>query len=326
MRLLTADIGGTNSRFAEFCAQGNGDLELCRSLTVPTAAVGSFAELMGRVREAWGPLSDFRAAALAVPGPVTQARSCFLPNVAWNRVELDSVPDLPPTVLLNDFAAQGWACLHPEAQNLQRVAGPDVPLPDARAARTCTLTRGVLGPGTGLGLCAVLPMAKHERSPGIVTSEGGHALFPFLPAGAPGAGPDEMAFAQWLQQRAGCTAVELVVAGRGLTHLHAFYTGEDKEPAEVAAHMEQTPVLEAYARYLGRTCQQWILYTTCAGGLYIAGGIAAANPAVLTHPAFAQGLYAVQKHDELLARTPIWLVRNTRSALWGAAAAAGALG
>ena len=315
MHLLAADIGGTNSRFAHFEAPSANQLHLVRTVTLPTDSVGSFAGLMGRLAGHWGPLGQFDRAGLAVPGPVVQPRRCVLPNVPWGLVDLDTVPDLPPTVLLNDFVAQGWACLHPEAQDLALVTGP---ARTAGSAGLAALTRAVIGPGTGLGLCAVPP----GLPPRIVASEGGHALFPFLPQGAPGAGADEFAFAAFLQDRADCTAVELVVAGRGLSHLHAFYTGEERQPAEVAACMHETPVLEAYARYLGRICQQWVLYTTCAGGLYIAGGIAAANPAVLRHPAFSEGLYTVQKHTALLRETPVWLVRNTQAALWGAAAAA----
>lgn len=335
--ILTADIGGTNSRFADFQlvpaelsknrGEGTADalpqLKLVRTLTIPTSSVDSFAQLVETVRETWGDLGMFSRAALAVPGPVTHARRCHLPNVSWGVVDVGTAPQLPPTVLLNDFVAQGWACLLPDVQDLWLASEPMALTENVSAQATLAKphvlpqTKAIIGAGTGLGLCALLPGSP----PRVMASEGGHALFPFVPASSPQSSRcmDESVFADFLQQRAGSTAVELVIAGRGLSHLHAFHTGEEKSPAEVAAVMHTTPVLEDYARFFGRICQNWLLYTTGSGGLYIAGGIAASNPDILRHPAFWQALYDAQKHETMLRATPVYLVRNTQSALWGAA-------
>ena len=312
-RILAADIGGTNSRFADFILHPTPqpELELVRRLRLSTAAVASFPDLLALLASEWGDLSFFDAAALAVPGPVVHERRCHLPNVPWQHIDLDLAP-LARVWLLNDFAAQGWACFCPEAQDLRCIL-PGCP-PDLQTPSDCppdpqTLpgVKAVFGPGTGVGLCAVLPGSP----PGILCSEGGHCRFPFLPS--------EHDYAAFLRTRVGETQVEDVIAGRGLTHLHAYHCGEEKSPGDVAALMAGTPVLEDYARYVARAARDWILSTTSTGGLWLTGGILAANPQIVEHPAFAQSLYNGSTHTPLVQRNPVWLVRNTDAALWGAA-------
>lgn len=48
--ILAADIGGTNSRFGWFEARSGSEPRLLESCAVPTAAVGSLAELFTRLR------------------------------------------------------------------------------------------------------------------------------------------------------------------------------------------------------------------------------------------------------------------------------------
>lgn len=335
-RILAADIGGTNSRFADFLLHPapQPELELTRRLRLSTATVSSFPDLLALLASEWGDLSIFDAAALAVPGPVVHERRCHLPNVPWQHIDLDLAP-LARVWLLNDFAAQGWACFCPEAQDLRCIlpgcppeSRPDGssdlhPAPsDPRTLPGCSSAprpggspdphavpgvKAVFGPGTGVGLCAVLPGSP----PAILCSEGGHCRFPFLPT--------EHDYAAFLRARVMETQVEDVIAGRGLTHLHAYHCGEEKSPGEVAALMLGTPVLADYARYVGRAARDWILSTTSTGGLWLTGGILAANPHIVTHPAFAQSLYSGTTHTPLVQNNPVWLVQNTDAALWGAA-------
>lgn len=63
-----------------------------------------------------------------------------------------------------------------------------------------------------------------------------------------------------------------------------------------------------------------MLSTLCRGGLWIAGGVAAANPLCVTSPAFIESLYASSDATRsLLQRIPVYLVTDTDSGLWGAA-------
>lgn len=294
--LLVADVGGTRSRFAHFTEE-DGRVLLERTLHLSTKDVSTFAELMQQVRAAWP--ETFHSAVLAVAGPVAEGqRYVRLANVPWT-VDLDAAaPYLPDdTRLLNDFTAQGWACLCAEHQDLLELT-PHVP-----AVPPGSHVKAVLGAGTGLGFCALLP------GPRVLSSEGGHAPFPMM--------PDEADYARFVLSRGGRLDGDHLLSGRGLAFLHAYHCGEDLPPPEVAKRMHPL-VLEWFARFYGRMAQGWSLLTMSTGGFYITGGIAAANPAIVHHPAFYAAYLDCPTYEKTLRAIPLYLVRNTDAALWGA--------
>ncbi|MDR3042899.1 MAG: glucokinase [Desulfovibrio sp.] len=343
MRVLAADIGGTNSRFALYETDGlaRGDMphpqdRLC-SVRLPTACTASFADLLRRAAaEQPGLFTSPSLLVLAVAGPVRGGRRCTPPNIPWT-VDLDDpalrgpdMPPLPPVLLINDFVAQAYACLRPAAPVVPHVPHvphvPDVldmldvldghPVPDAPIA--------VVGAGTGLGKCLLLPASGDGMPPRALPSEGGHALFPFTDE-------REMAFATFVRAHTGRQVIgDLVVSGPGLRLLYAFHAGQWLEPAEVAARLTTgkgdvgpdhvlPQVLSWFARFYGRACRDYVLETLALGGLFIAGGVAAATPALVTHPAFAEAFRQSDTHAELLRGVPVRLVRSPDAGLLGAA-------
>lgn len=294
-QILVADVGGTRSRFAHFSFD-SGELQLERSLKLATGEASHFAALMENVRLQWP--QSFDVAVLAVAGPVTgSGRTVRLSNVPW-PVDLDEAGDLLPadTRLLNDFTAQGWACLCPEHQDLLALT------PEIHPAENGA--KAVLGGGTGLGLCALLP------GPRVLPSEGGHAPFALT--------PEEADYGLFVRDRGGRLDGDHLLSGRGLTYLHAYHAGEELSPPDVAA--KQNPkVIEWYARFCGRMAQTWALFSLATGGVCVTGGIAAANPVLVTHPAFRTAFCDCPKFEDTLRAIPLYLVRNTDTALWGAA-------
>lgn len=333
MRVLAADIGGTNSRFALYDTDGlaRGDVprprdRLC-AVRLLTAAAASFPDLLRRAAAAEPGLFALPALlVLAVAGPVRDGRRCTPPNIPWT-VDLDDpalrapdVPPLPPVLLINDFVAQAYACLRPAALDVLEVLDGD-PAPGAAMA--------VVGAGTGLGKCLLLPPSDACAPPRALPSEGGHALFPFTDE-------REMAFAAFIRAHTGREVIgDLVVSGPGLRLLHAFHTGQWLEPAEVAGRLTSgcgndegpgqvlppisSQVLSWFARFYGRACRNYVLETLGLGGLFIAGGVAAAVPVVVTHPAFAAAFRQSDTHADLLRRVPVRLVRSPDAGLLGAA-------
>ncbi|WMW66516.1 glucokinase [Nitratidesulfovibrio liaohensis] len=334
MRVLAADIGGTNSRFAlyETDALARGHVprpqdRLC-AVRLPTACAASFADLMRRAAvEEPGLFTSPALLVLAVAGPVRGGRRCTPPNIPWG-VDLDDpalrapgMPPLPPVLLINDFVAQAYACVRPAALDVPGVLDMvDVldghSVPDAPTA--------VVGAGTGLGKCLLLPSSGDGMPPRALPSEGGHALFPFTDE-------REMAFAAFVRAHTGRQVIgDLVVSGPGLRLLHAFHTGQWLEPAEVAARLTTgegtagpdqalSQVLSWFARFYGRACRDYVLETLALGGLFIAGGVAAATPVLVTHPAFAEAFRQSDTHAELLRGVPVRLVRGPDAGLLGAA-------
>lgn len=324
--VLTADIGGTNARFALF---SSGDhVRLVAGTQLPTASFTSFQALVEAAAQelagasGWTGQPDSErfpgvaAAALAVAGPVDRGLFCQPPNIDY-VMDLEALPAglLPKaSLLLNDFAAQAHGCrLFGEERSLAVLPGRMDP------ART----QAVVGPGTGLGKAALVPVSCGGGGDYVVCgSEGGHSAFPFN-------GPEERRFQEFVQAEVDepFARWETVVSGSGLALLHRFHTGQSTAtPAEAAAALEPgSPVAEWFARFLGRACRDYVLDVLATGGLFISGGVAARNPMLLEHPAFAREFCTSPAHGGLLSAVPVRLVADQQVGLWGAASRALAL-
>ena len=333
--ILAADIGGTNSRFALFSLDAATEhpletLAQRRRVRFTTASCTSSAHLMRTLAEAAGDDGGFflpsspgpvhiDAAVFAVPGPAPMAditapppegEVCYCPNVDW---PLESAPVMEalegaPVRFINDFVANGFACAM-----LPAVINAVTVLPGEDRPR---FPRAVIGAGTGLGHCLVLP---GER-PVVMGAEAGHAIFPFT--------RDEEDIYQYLTEIHGTDRIDgdMLIAGKGLANLYAYCTGETVHPHEVSPLAAQDEdVMEYIARFYGRAVLHYVLNTLPLGGIFITGGLAANLPEVLTHPAFARELRGKNPMGNSLGNIPVLHARNTDLGLWGAAACAALL-
>lgn len=307
---LAADIGGTNSRFALF-RDVDGTLEMLQVERIPTRQARSFSDLLALLKQ--GPLNQSlglcRAAVLAVPGAVQRGVYANPPNIPWDihipEIDLEGLPEA--TTLLNDFAAQAYAC---------KTAAVDSAVPINQGLPEHLGVVGVIGAGTGLGhgILVALPDGRRMALP----SEAGHAAFPF-------ASQDERRFERFVLQRLALKYVvaDVIVSGQGLSLLHHFHFGKKLLPHQAAAAMnEDSPVLAWFSRFYGRACRQFALNILATGGMYISGGVAAKNPLLVQHPEFMREFQDSQHYGELLQDIPISLNTNEDSGLWGAALAA----
>ena len=105
-----------------------------------------------------------------------------------------------------------------------------------------------------------------------------------------------------------------------MSYLHQFLTGRKREPYEVTAEFDQYPKsVEWASRFYARVCRNYVLETLAMGGLYIAGGVAAKAPELITHPAFEAEFRTSDTMSELLAKIPVSLITDENSGLWGGA-------
>ena len=255
---LLADIGGTNARLALLV---DGDL---RDIAiVPTGSEETLALALTNY------LNDTRVdrAALAVAGPVGPGR-VDLTNAGWSftREELADALNTGSVSVINDFAAQALALPHLASGGLRAVG-------DGISVETGA--RVVIGPGTGLGVGALVPSAAGWTP---VTTEAGHVTLA-------AATPEEEAVIARLRAEFGHVSAERVLSGPGLISLatalaavEGTETSLDAPDGITAAALSGSDPLAArtldmFFRFLGTVAADAALFYGAEGGVYIAGGI-----------------------------------------------------
>ncbi len=258
---LIADIGGTNARFALLGEDG----VLGDAVTFPLAVGSDFtAAVAERVLPSFA--AKPRSAMLALAGIVSGERT-KITNGDWviEPRALQAVAGLEEVVLINDFEALALALPAFPDEALVRLGGGPL-LPDA--------PKLVIGPGTGLGIAALLPVQERWLP---VATEGGHMDFGPVT-------PREFAIWPHVPPDDGGVKVETVLSGPGLENLYrAIATtdgiGADRvsaaEVVERAAHGERTAgeVLDIFAACLGRLAGDMAILLLARGGVYVGGGI-----------------------------------------------------
>jgi glucokinase len=307
-RILSADIGGTNARFAAFTSDLAGKLQLTDEIWLPSNEVETFRELLALLVDSDFPLNpqDADVVVAALAGPVLHGTYCKPTNLDWDVDFSDSRERYGIQLgrLLNDFAAQAYAC------RTDAVADAKV-IQEAKVDHSAAV--GAIGAGTGLGHCALIPTGEG----GFIAapSEAGHTAFAF-------SGEREKAFEQFVMKKTDKPYAfgDTVVTGLGLSLVHEFLTGEALAPKEVGARLDRNPkTVEWFARFYGRACRHYALNILCFGGLYISGGVAAKNPILVTHEAFLTEFHLSPTQRAVLEAIPVFLNDNEDSGLYGAA-------
>jgi len=307
-KILTADIGGTYSRFAGFTFGDDGTQSRLSSVSLTTGSFCSFDDLIecAFMHVAPAANSSWKAMVLAVPGPVREGVRATLPNVPWTADITNLRKNLPGTeiYLINDFVAQGYTCL-PETELAREV------IQAGKAEDGGVIA--VVGAGTGLGHCAI----RKEAGGGIsaLPSEAGHAAFAFCKE-------DEAGFMEYLLEKTGSSYPhnDLVVSGSGLSHLHAWLTGETLPPENIVSRIgPESETTEFFARFYARACRNYALSVLATGGLFITGGVAMKNPFLVNNDYFREEFINAPHYRDILESIPISLVCDEEVGLRGAA-------
>ncbi len=300
--ILAADIGGTSSRFGWFTAR-KGILDCVHRVRFATKETDSLPCLLTRALTRQ-PERKVHLMVLAVAGAVQDGIYAEPPNIPWTMDLCTIPPHFPPTLLLNDFVAQAYAC-RTQIMTRARIVKKGV----CRAGSPLA----VVGAGTGLGHCALIPDGHGGEV--ALPSEAGHTPFAFC-------GKEELCYQAWITRKTGRERViaEDVVSGPGLSLLHEFLTGELLTPQEVAAAFtSSSSTLAWFARFYGRVCRSYSLTLLACAGLYITGGLAIKNPCIIRHPAFIEEFLAAPGYAYILDDIPVLLNTEEEAGLWGAA-------
>lgn len=325
--ILAADVGGTKVQVARYVVQPGLPWEPVAVETYPSREHASLGAILEKFLAKHPGGLD--AAGIGVAGPVFERR-CHATNLPWviDAPELERELPLGPTALVNDFKAVAlgvqrlqpgdWVELNPEADPAD-LQGPIA----------------ILGAGTGLGEAFLIPAGgKHH----VLSSEGGHVDF------AP-RNEQEIGLLRFLQKRHGRVSYERVVSGMGIAAIYDYFMdkagmahpsapvlarmAEGEDQAAAVARVAPTGedpdaarAMDLFAAVYGAEAGNLALKVIATGGVYLAGGIAKKNLALLQDGGFMAAYGAKGRFSGLVQRFPVRVVTHPNVGLLGAAAAA----
>ena len=318
--ILAGDVGGTKIRLALYEEVG-GTLVGQEEERFPSKDYGSLEEVvrayLGKRKAAIG------SACIGVPGPVVngEARTSNLP---WVITEsgLSEILGTRHVTLVNDLVATAGSLSHLTSENVLLI--------HEGKPRERRSVLGVLAPGTGLGQSFVELDGGRQR---FFASEGGHADF------AP-QNEVEIGLLRYLRTKHARVSYERVLSGPGLVNIYNFLKDEGiaAEPPELTERMqEKSPdvvistsgldgtfeicvqALDIFASVLGSQAGNLVLTMMTTGGMYLGGGIPPKIAAKLTDGTTRKAYLSKGRLSDLVQNTPLYVIRDDRAALLGAA-------
>ena len=313
--IVVADIGGTHARFAlAEVADGR-----CTALGDPVkmqtsehaslhTAWEAYAETLGRELP--------RAAGIAIAAPIT-GDTIKMTNNPWivRPAQIAERLGLHSHVLINDFAAVAHAVDGVGAEHLMHLAGPDEPLPSEGIV-------SVVGPGTGLGIAAILRAAGGSQ---VIPTEGGHTDY------APLDSVEDRLLAR-LREDHSRVSVERVVSGPGFRTIFEVIAelegrempkGDDKALWRMALEGSDSVAEAALDRFclcLGAAAGD-VALVHGPGPVVIAGGLGYRLKDYLPRSGFAERFAAKGRYTSLMSSLPVKLITHPEPGLFGAAVA-----
>ncbi|MFC4259999.1 glucokinase [Marinobacter lacisalsi] len=308
---LVGDIGGTNARFA---LVEPGSVTLNSVAVLPCA---DYDNLDGAVRDylQQAGAGDVNRACMAFACPVND-ETVRMTNNPWvfRKTAMREALGLELFKIVNDFTAMALGVPHVTADQLHPVGG---------GVRDMHRPRLVIGPGTGLGVSALVP-THHDFVP--LATEGGHVDF---------APTDELEVAvqQTLRARFGRVSVERILSGQGLLNLYQALAEIEQEPVRLhtpqavtqAALQQHDPfarrVLRMFCEILGRVAGNAALTLGSLGGVYVCGGIVPRFLDFFRDSPFRVAFEEKGRMRPLMESIPTYVVTEPYTGLLGAAEA-----
>ncbi len=301
---LVADIGGTHTR----CGTYEPGSRVDNVLTFPNQEFSDVADCIDHYCHQVGIAPDI--AALGVAAPITDDH-VQLSNSNWgfSRTELQRKLALERLEVINDFTALAHALPSLSSQDVVEI-GAGTAKPDS--------PKGVIGPGTGLGVSGLVRSGLGWTA---IIGEGGHVDLAATT-------PEEVEIVSILIKKYGHCSAERVLSGSGLVNLyHAKQQLIGKaptaiEPWEITGRaIEQDKdcmaVMRLFFAFLGSAAGNLALLLGAHGGIYIGGGIAPKNLALINDSPFREKFESKGRFRGYLQRIPTYVITNPTPALTG---------
>lgn len=308
--VLIADIGGTYARFAILPAP---DENLSRLINVPTSRYGGPSAAIGSALDALETAPP-RSALLGVAGRV-DAPVVTLTNAPWTVDAAGIAADLglSRVVLVNDYVPVAATLPFLDAGRRDELArlGPAVACGGGN--------RVALGPGTGLGVAACIPVQDRFW---LQATEAGHTAF-----GA--SDGDEFTTFPLIERLSGRLTAETILSGPGLVRLyralaqHRGLSPPSCNPAEVIAAAASgddaaaTEALELFLSLLGRFAGDLALIFNATGGVYFGSGILPRIVDRIDRSGLRQAFERKAPFEAVMARIPTFVLTRPEPAIAG---------
>jgi glucokinase len=217
--------------------------------------------------------------------------------------------------IVNDFGAVAHAVATLPDEEFWRICGPDRPLPDEGVI-------SIVGPGTGLGVAALLRTGDHYQ---VIETEGGHVDF------APLDKLEDRILGK-LRRNFRRVSVERVASGRGLWNLYEALGAIEKQALTFHDERELWAAAVAGTDSLANAALDRLCLTlgSVAGDMalaqgatavVIAGGVGLRLTDYLPNSGFRDRFIAKGRFERRMDEMPVKLITYPEPGLYGAAAA-----
>ena len=305
---LVADIGGTNARLALVAA---GSLQPQHEKTLQCADFEGFEQAVrSYLRECGNPAVS--EAAVDVATGIT-GDFIRLTNGPWafSIEQTRRALGFGRLQVVNDFTALALAVPTLAEAELRRVGGGE-PVAATPIA--------VIGPGTGLGVSALIP----GRGWTALQGEGGHTAFSPMNA-------RELDVLRWLLDKFDHVSTERVVSGMGLENLYCALCaldgvrpkplGPDKITSAALAREDAQCIesVEMFCAILGTAAANLVVTLGARAGCYIGGGIVPRFGDYFARSPFRARFETKGRFSSYVAAVPTYVILAQTSALRGLA-------
>jgi len=313
--IAVADIGGTHARFALAEIDGGRVASLGAPVKLKTADHASF-QLAWQEFGRWMDIDLPTELAIAFAGPVggevlklTNNPWVIRPYLMKERLGVDRFS------IVNDFGAVAHAVAGLPDDEFRTICGPDKPLPGEGVI-------SVVGPGTGLGVAALLRKGDHYE---VIETEGGHVDF------APLDKLEDKILAR-LRRNFRRVSVERLASGPGLMNLYEALGAIQKQPLTVHDEKELWAAAVAGTDSLANAALDRLCLTLGAvtgdmalaqgaTAVVIGGGVGQRIADYLPHSGFRGRFIAKGRFERRMDEMPVKLITYPEPGLFGAAAA-----
>lgn len=314
MKILTGDIGGTNTRLAVFDTETR-QLQPTSLTVFGSNNCSSLDEVVAHYISRLG--GDCKHACFGVAGPIKN-RCVKTTNLPWqvNAADLEHGLRIKKVWLINDLEAVAWGipALAEDAFHTLQEGSPEAD------GNQC-----VIAAGTGLGEAGIVQQPDGSFLP--FATEGGHT--DFAPRNAL-----EFALLEFLAPHFGRVSWERLLSGPGLVNIYHFLCKYRQHSSSMeldfdhpamtiseAALNKSCPIcveaLDLFISFYGAEAGNLALKQKAAGGVFIGGGIAPRILSKLQEGSFLQAFNDKGRMEPLLQGMPVKVILDDRVALLG---------